>query len=60
MSGTLTFPPGVFSRSITVRINDGGGTEPTETFRFRLWNANVPADVGDAGIGTILDGVDDL
>jgi len=60
VSGTLTFPPGVFSKSIVVRINDGGGAEPTETFRFRLSNANVPADVSDAGIGTILDGVEDL
>jgi hypothetical protein len=60
VSGTLTFPPGVFSKSIIVRINEGGGTESTETFRFRLSNANVSADVSDAGIGTILDGVEDL
>ena len=60
VSGTLSFPPGVFSKTVTVRINNGGGTEPTETFRLRLSNANVPADVSDAGIGTIRDGQLDL
>jgi hypothetical protein len=60
VSGTLTFAPGVFSRSVTVRINGGGGAESTETFRFRLSNADVPADVSDAGVGTIRDGILDL
>jgi hypothetical protein len=60
VSGTLTFEPGVFSKSVNVRINDGGGEESTETFRFRLSNASVPADVSDAGVGRILDGVLDL
>jgi hypothetical protein len=57
VSGTLTFAPGVFSKSVYIRVNEGGGVESTERFTLRLSNANVPADVSDAGVGTIRDGV---
>jgi hypothetical protein len=60
VSGTLTFPPGVFSKTVTVGITTGGGAEPTETFRLRLSSPNVPGDVSDVGVGTIRDGVEEL
>jgi hypothetical protein len=60
VSGTLTFPPGIFSKTVTVGITTGGGAESTETFRLRLSSPNVPGDVSDAGVGTIRDGVLEL
>jgi hypothetical protein len=59
-SGTRVFPPGVFSATVTIAINDVGLDQPTERFTLRLSNANVPADVTDAGVGTIRDGSEEL
>jgi endoglucanase len=51
-SGTLTFQPGVWSQTITVKTNRT--REPDETFTVELFNA-VGASVGDAiATGTIL------
>ncbi|MEG3437101.1 Calx-beta domain-containing protein [Pannus brasiliensis CCIBt3594] len=53
-SGTLTFTPGVTSRTITVRVIGDGTAESNETFAVNLSNA-VNATIADAqGIGTIV------
>jgi len=53
-SGTLTFPPGVWSQTITITIKTDRTREPDETFTVELLNA-VGGTVGDAvATGTIL------
>ena len=53
-SGTLTFPPGVWSRTITITVKTDRRREPNETFTVELLNA-VGASVNDAvATGTIL------
>lgn len=53
-SGTLTFPPGVWSQTITITVKSDGKREPDETFTVELLNA-VGASVNDAvATGTIL------
>jgi len=53
-SGTLTFPPGVWSQTITVAVTGDRKREPNETFTVELLNA-VGASVNDAvATGTIL------
>ncbi len=55
VSGTLTFAPGVTSRTVLVRTVDDTLAEPTETFTLNLSNS-VGATIADAtGVGTILD-----
>jgi hypothetical protein len=53
-SGTLTFPPGVWSQTITITVKTDRKREPNETFTVELLNA-VGGTVGDAvATGTIL------
>jgi hypothetical protein len=53
-SGTLTFPPGVWSQTITITVKTDRRREPDETFTVELLNA-VGASVVDAvATGTIL------
>src|SRR6185369_14970570 len=53
-SGTLTFPPGVWSQTITITVNTDRKREPNETFTVELFNV-VGASVDDAvATGTIL------
>ncbi len=53
-SGTLTFPPGVRSHTITITVKSDRRREPDETFTLELLNA-VGASVVDAvATGTIL------
>jgi len=53
-SGTLTFPPGVRSHTITITVKSDRTREPDETFTVELLNA-VGASVVDAvATGTIL------
>jgi Calx-beta domain len=53
-SGTLTFPPGVWSQTITITVKSDRTREPDETFTVELLNA-VGGTVGDAvATGTIL------
>ncbi|MCW5658842.1 MAG: tandem-95 repeat protein [Burkholderiaceae bacterium] len=54
-SGTLTFTPGVVTRTLTVPIINDTATESTETFNVTLSGA-VNATIADAtGVGTIVD-----
>jgi hypothetical protein len=60
-TGLLTFPPGVFTRYVTVWMNiNAGGVEPPEQFSLQLFEPNPDADVSDVGVGTIYDGVEDV
>jgi len=53
-SGTLTFPPGVWSQTITITVNTDRKREPNETFTVELFNP-VGGTVDDAvATGTIL------
>jgi subtilisin family serine protease len=53
-SGSLTFDPGVTSRTISVTVNGDTLSEPNETFFVNLSGA-VNAVIGDSqGVGTIL------
>jgi len=53
-SGTLTFPPGVWSQTITITVKTDRRREPDETFTVELLNA-VGGTVNDAvATGTIL------
>ena len=55
VSGTLTFPPGVTSRTIIVPTVDDAVFESTETFRLVLSNPVSSAIADDTGVATILD-----
>jgi hypothetical protein len=53
-SGTLAFPPGVLSQTITIAVTGDHKREPNETLTVELFNA-VGATLGDAvATGTIL------
>lgn len=53
-SGTLAFPPGVLSQTITIAVTGDHKREPNETFTVELFNAVGPT-LGDAvATGTIL------
>ena len=53
-SGTLTFPPGVWSQTITITVKTDRKREPDETFTVELFNT-FGGIVGDAvATGTIL------
>jgi hypothetical protein len=53
-SGTLTFPPGVWSQTITITVKTDRKREPDETFTVELLNT-FGGTVGDAvATGTIL------
>jgi hypothetical protein len=53
-SGTLTFPPGVWSQTITITVKTDRKREPEETFTVELLNT-FGGTVGDAvATGTIL------
>lgn len=58
--GTLSFPPGVFSRPVDVTVTSIGGVESAETMALELFDPSFSADVSDRGVGTILDGVQHL
>ena len=52
-SGTLTFPPGVTSRTISIQTNDDGSYDPNETFELVL-SSPVSATIADGtGVGSI-------
>lgn len=54
-SGTLTFPPGTLSRTVSVNVQGDTAIEPDETFALDL-SAAVGATVADGqGVGTIAD-----
>jgi hypothetical protein len=53
-SGTLTFPPGTISQTITVVINGDTVAEPTETFFVNLSGALNAVVADGQGQGTIL------
>ena len=53
-SGTLGFPAGVSTRTITVTVIGDGFREPSETFALNLSNPSANAYLGDSqGLGTI-------
>src|SRR5207245_8973789 len=53
--GTLTFPPGTVSNSITVMVSGDTNIEPDETFLVKLSNAvNAGLYVFSQATGTIL------
>jgi hypothetical protein len=53
-SGTLTFDPGVTSRTITVTVNSDTTVEPNETFFVNLSNPTNATLAKGQGTGTIL------
>jgi hypothetical protein len=54
-SGTLSFAPGVTSRTITVLVNGDRVSESTETFVLRLTSPTNAFLADPSGVGTILD-----
>jgi serralysin len=55
-SGTLTFPVGVNTKTITVAVVGDRVRERNETFFVNLSNASPNAYIGDGqGVGTIVD-----
>ncbi len=55
ISGTLTFGPGVTSRTITAPVNGDTVPEPTETFSVDLSNPSNAVIADGHGVGTIND-----
>ena len=56
MTGTLTFRPGVTSRTFTVPLVNDGESEGDETVLLRLFNASSPAVTGlSNAVLTIVD-----
>jgi len=53
--GSLTFPPGVTNRTITVQILGDTQAEPTKTFGVNLSSAGNAIVGRSPGLGTILD-----
>lgn len=53
--GTVTFNPGISSKSILVPILDDAASEPTETFSVNLSNAAGATITNAQGVATILD-----
>ncbi len=54
-NGTLTFDPGVTSRTVSVAVNGDTFFEGNETFNFILSNVNLGALFDANGVGQILD-----
>jgi large repetitive protein len=54
-SGTLTFAPGITSRTITVRVTGDQLDEVDETFTVRLSNPTNASIADPLGLGTITD-----
>jgi hypothetical protein len=54
-SGTITFPPGVTSRTITVSIDGDAVPEPNETFFVNLSSPTSATIADGQGLGTIID-----
>jgi hypothetical protein len=54
-SGTLTFPPGVTSRTVEIAVTGDGTNEASETFSVTLSNAVNVGIVRSVGTGTIVD-----
>jgi hypothetical protein len=54
-SGTLTFPAGITTRTITIEVNDDSSEEPNEYFHVNLSNPTNATIADDRGVGTILD-----
>jgi hypothetical protein len=56
VSGTLTFPVGVSTQTITVWVVGDRTRERNETFFVNLSNPSANAYIGDGqGLGTIVD-----
>jgi hypothetical protein len=53
-SGTLSFPPGVTSRTISVPITGDADVEPNETFTVTLSSAANASIADGLGVGTIV------
>jgi hypothetical protein len=53
-SGTLTFNPGVTSRTVTVNVAGDTSVEPNETFAVNLSNAGNATIAAATGTGTIV------
>jgi large repetitive protein len=54
-NGTLSFAPGVTTRTVTIQVVGNSVPEPNETFFVNLSNPSANAYLGDAqGVGTIL------
>jgi hypothetical protein len=54
-SGTVTFPAGISTRTITIEVNDDSIEEPNEYFYVNLSNPTNATIADDRGVGTILD-----
>jgi subtilisin family serine protease/ribosomal protein L35AE/L33A len=54
VSGTLSFPPTVATRMVSVAITGDTAIEPSETFAINLSSATNAAIVDSQGIGTIV------
>jgi subtilisin family serine protease len=54
-SGTLTFNPGITTRSVTVTVNNDTTVEPNEVFYVNLSNPVGGTIASSRGTGTILD-----
>lgn len=52
-NGTLTFPPGTTTRTVTVNVVGDKKKERNETFLVKLFNSNVGIEDG-TGVGTII------
>jgi large repetitive protein len=54
-NGTVSFAPGVTTRTVTIQVVGNSVPEPNETFFVNLSNPSPNAYLGDAqGVGTIL------
>jgi hypothetical protein len=54
-SGTVVFPAGTLTQTVTVVVNGDNSAEPLETFFVNLSNAVGATIFDDQGLGTILD-----
>ena len=53
-SGTLTFPPGTTTQTITVMVNGDTDVEPDESFFVKLTNPTNAVIFREQGVGTII------
>jgi hypothetical protein len=54
-NGTVSFPPGVSTKTVTIQVVGNTIPEPNETFFVNLSNPSPNAYIGDGqGVGTIL------
>jgi hypothetical protein len=54
-SGTVLFPAGTLTQTVTVVVNGDNAAEPSETFFVNLSNAVGATIFDDQGLGTIVD-----